>query len=729
MPNRPRILLRMQAPDGFEAVTRELHGFDVVTVRSNSAVLRELRARSFDLIICGVFLGDESAFDLLQAIKSMEGHSSTPFVCFRALRTELARTVNDGLRTTARLLGAAAYIDIEDVDKQPGLLRKTIDQILGRELATPTLQTPSNDATNALPTTIDFQAIFESVPGLYLVLDPELRIVAVSDGYLRATMTQRHKIIGQNIFEVFPDNPDDPAATGVLNLRGSLESVLRNLAPHTMAVQKYDIRRPDSDGGDFEERFWSPVNSPVIGYDGKLKYIIHRVEDVTSFVRLKQQGDAQETATRKLREHADKMEAEVYLRAQQIQERTKELERLNVDLQHARDQAIESLNLKSAFVATISHELRTPLTGLLGYLELALSTGLNADQKELLTIASQSAEALLTIVNDLLDLSKIEAGKAELEMVPFNAMFLVQDVSRLLVATAKKKGLALETQIDQTIPPFVVGDPTRVRQILLNLIGNSIKFTGNGSITVRAAVAEQDASTVVVKFSVSDTGIGIAEEEKRFLFLPFSQVDSSNTRRFGGTGLGLTISKRFVEMMGGQIGCDSAKGKGSTFWFTVPFVKERRDVEPDVIAHAAAGCVLPKGKVVLVVEDSPVIQMLAVKQLINLGLQAHSVSNGLAAVEAVSTFTYDLILMDCHMPEMDGFTATRKIRDFEQSSGRHTPIIAMTAGAMIGDRDKCLTSGMDDYLSKPFTIEQLGTKLESWLGMPVEKFRRAQRRA
>ena len=571
----------------------------------------------------------------------------------------------------------------------------------------------------------DFQEIFESLPSLYLILDPNLVIVAVSDSYLRATMTQRHQIIGRDIFEVFPGNPDDPLADGVVNLRTSLQNVIRNRAPHTMAVQKYDIRRPDSEGGGFEERFWSPINCPVLSKDGSLVCIVHRVEDVTEFVRLKQHGSAQEDATRKLQEHAERMETEIFLRAQEIQERTRELERLNEQWQQARDRAIESSNLKSAFVATISHELRTPLSGLMGFLELALATQLDAEQRQLLTTANESAEALLTIVNDVLDLSKIEAGKTELEIVPFNPIFLVQDVSRLLAASAKKKGLILETRIDQTIPPFVQGDPTRVRQVLLNLIGNSIKFTRQGTVTVCAAVHAQDESTITVKFSVLDTGIGIAEDDKRLLFLPFSQVDSSNTRRFGGTGLGLTISKAFVEMMGGSIYCESTKGKGSSFWFLVPFTKDRSEARSafDATASLGPGCALPRGKVVLVVEDSPVIQMLAVKQLINLGIQAHTVSNGRAAVEAVSTFNYDLILMDCHMPEMDGFKATRIIRNFEQQTVCYTPIIAMTAGAMTGDRDTCLECGMDDYLSKPFTIGQLRDKLESWLAMPVEKLR------
>lgn len=570
---------------------------------------------------------------------------------------------------------------------------------------------------------VDFRAIFESVPALYLVVKPDFTIVAVSDSYLRATMTQRDQIVGRNLFDVFPDNPEDLSATGVSNLRASFHTVIRTHAPHMMPIQKYDVRRPPGDGGRFEERYWSPVNSPVLAKDGRLMYIVHRVEDVTDFVRLQQEGTAQEYASRKLRQHADEMELEIFLRAQELEHRTRELEKMNEDLQRARDQAIESSNLKSAFVATMSHELRTPLTGLIGFVELALRTDLGKEQRELLETASQSAEALLTVVNDILDLSKIEAGKVELETVPFNAIFLVQDVSRLSAAGTKRKNLRLETRVDQGIPPFVIGDPIRLRQVLLNLIGNAIKFTDKGGITVQASIVGSDRDTLTIRFAVTDSGIGISEKEKHLLFLPFSQVDSSNTRRFGGTGLGLTISKRFVEMMGGEIGCDSIKGKGSTFWFTVPFAKEKRHIDAAVLSgDEVTTHALPAGRMILVVEDSPVIRMLAVKQLVNLGLQAHTVSDGHAALEAISTFSYDLILMDCHMPVMDGFEATRAIRQMEKKSKTHTPIVAMTAGAMLGDKEKCLQSGMDDYLSKPFTIEQLRDKLEQWLTMPAHKF-------
>jgi signal transduction histidine kinase/CheY-like chemotaxis protein len=570
---------------------------------------------------------------------------------------------------------------------------------------------------------IDFQRLFESAPGLYLVLRPDLSIAAVSDVYLRATMTQREGILGRDIFDVFPDNPADLTATGVENLRGSLESVLSKRAPHTMAVQKYDIRRPDAEGGGFEERYWSPVNSPVFDAEGRLTYIIHRVEDVTDFVRLTADRQAETKQTSELRLIAEQMELEVFKRSQEIEESRKQLEttnrelaKVNMELQIARDQAIEASNLKSAFVANISHELRTPLTGVIGLNDLLLGTELTPEQQDLASSVRASASALVAIVNDILDLSKIEAGKAELEAVPFNAIFLVQDISRLLAATAKHKGLKVGTFVDQTIPQFVVGDPARLRQILINLIGNSIKFTEKGEVSVKAVVESQDDQTVTILFSVSDTGIGIAPEEHRFLFEPFSQIDNSNTRRYGGTGLGLSISRRFVTMMGGEIGLESSKGEGSTFWFRIPFAKERANTKPRRVipANRAIGG-LTGNERVLVVEDNPFIRLVAVKQLENLGIHSDTANNGHEALEALKRCKYDLILMDCQMPQLDGFETTAAIRSSQSEDGNADIVVAMTASAMVGDWEKCLEAGMDDYLSKPFELEELRAKLVKWL--------------
>lgn len=564
---------------------------------------------------------------------------------------------------------------------------------------------------------INFQALFEATPGLYMAMDTSLRIVACSDAYLSATMTRREDILGKFVFDAFPSNPNDPSNVGKENALVLFASIIQNKVPSSTALQKYDIPRPAALGGGYEVRYWSTVNVPVLNAKNEVAYILMRVEDVTDFVLLKQHHHAQEQHTSELQLCAAQMEGEIYQRTQEIQSQSVELATINQQLSSARDQAIEASNLKSAFVANISHELRTPLTGVLGLTELLLGTVLSSEQLLLAETINESAEALLTIVNDILDISKIEAGKAAVESVPFNLIFLVQDISRLLAEPAQKKSLHLETTIDQSLPQFVIGDPARVRQVLLNLIGNSVKFTEKGQIQVRVKTKSRNDDYITVSFSVTDTGIGIADEKRRFLFVPFSQVDVSNTRKYGGTGLGLSISKSFVDMMGGEIGVESQPNQGSTFWFELPFKIDK---------HAGAQP-LPKsrifepsqpvftGEIILVVEDSPVVQMLVVKQLVNLGLQVHAVSNGYAAMEAVKAMTFDAILMDCQMPELDGFAATRGIRELESNHNKHTTIIAMTAGAMVGDRERCLNEGMDDYISKPFTLQQLCDKLKLWL--------------
>ncbi len=408
---------------------------------------------------------------------------------------------------------------------------------------------------------------------------------------------------------------------------------------------------------------------------------------------------------------------------QRVEERTARLDQANRDLAAARDQAIDASNLKSAFVANISHELRTPLTGILATADLLETTDQTGEQKELTRVLKQSAQALLEIVNDLLDLSQLEAGKLSLENEPFNVIFVVQDSARLLAKAAGEKNLILTTMIDQRIPELVLGDHKRIRQALLNLIGNSIKFTESGTISVEASLEREDETTASIRFGVRDTGIGIAEDQRRFLFQPFSRLDHTSIRKHGGTGLGLSISKQLVEIMGGQIDFQSERNEGSYFWFTVPFGKPAQPAGP---AAAPTGRKRASGKFsgkdvrVLVVEDHDLVRALVIKQLAHLGIEARPASSGQEALAAVRGASFHLILMDCQMPDIDGLEVTRTIRKFEEDLDRHTPIIALTAGAMTGDQEACLAAGMDDYLAKPVDIRQLSQKLDKWLKLPAD---------
>jgi PAS domain S-box-containing protein len=534
--------------------------------------------------------------------------------------------------------------------------------------------------------------------------------------------------------------------------------------------------------------------------------------------------------------------------------RVAERQRASEELATARDAAMESSRLKSDFLATMSHEIRTPMNGVIGLTGLLLSTELDERQRQYAEGVQTAGESLLAIINDILDFSKIEAERLELEVIDFDLVQVVEEASGLVAQSAHRKGLELVTWCAPGLPSDVRGDPARIRQVLLNLASNAVKFTHRGEVVIRAAVTEDAGRHVTVRFEVADTGIGIPETYRDRVFEPFSQADASTTRRFGGTGLGLAISRRLAAAMGGHLDFSSVPGEGSTFWCTVPLERQARlsgeaaplpaaargmqvlvvddndtsrlalrdqlrawgptvDLAPDGPAALAilrgavarghrydvaildagmpgmdgvelarrisadpalavtrlvlltsgpaagwngpgarlaatlakpvrmsqlsealvqAGPVTSAGRApalphtpppetrghVLVVEDNASNQLVAVGMLRLIGFRADVASDGVEALDALGRTDFDAILMDCHMPEMDGFTATREIRRRE-GSGRHTPVIAMTAGATETDRQRCLASGMDDFLSKPVKARELDATLTRWVAGPV----------
>jgi two-component system, sensor histidine kinase and response regulator len=533
--------------------------------------------------------------------------------------------------------------------------------------------------------TPDFRKLFESAPGLYLVLTTDLTIVAVSDAYLRATLTRRQEILGRALFEVFPENPDDRTATGVHNLRASFQRVLRDRISDAMPVLKYDIQRPASEGGGFEERFWSPVNFPVLDDAGEVTHIINRVEDVTESVRLKLQSSEQSRANEELQGRASRVEARfrdllegapdaivIVDRTGQMQIVNSQAEKLfgysradllsqNIELlmparfheKHPghrnhffsnacvrpmgaglelygrrkdgsefpvevslsllktedgtlvsssirdvtdrkrienelreKNLALESANrAKDLFLASMSHEIRTPMNGIVGTLDVLHQSSLLGPQLELVNLIRESADSLLTIIDDILDFSKIEAGRLDIEHLPMSVGQVVEKSCNLVNRLAERKGGTLTVFADPKIPAMVLGDASRLRQILINLINNAIKFSSGrehaGRVSVRAVLVGHQPDSAVVEFRVTDNGIGMDEATLARVFTSFTQADASTTRQYGGTGLGLVICKQLASLMGGDIVVETKVNMGSTFTVRVPF-----DLAPELAGTA-----------------------------------------------------------------------------------------------------------------------------------------------
>ena len=583
----------------------------------------------------------------------------------------------------------------------------------------------------------DFRKLFESAPGLYLVLLPDSKftIVAVSESYLKATMTKRESILGRGLFEVFPDNPDDPSATGVANLRASLNRVVEDHTPNTMAVQKYDIQRPESEGGGFEERYWSPINCPVLDDQGSLIYIIHRVEDVTEFINLKKKGTEQTKLTEELQAKVEKTEAEVFNRAQQIQEANKKLQAANAELEQLYAKVTELDELKTQFFANVSHELRTPLALILGPAEKLLSSSVIASEKHDLEVIVRNARILLKHVNDLLDVAKLEAGRMSPDYSEVDFANLLRLVASNFASLAQEKNISFQV----TSPKQLAGqaDADMIQRVILNLLSNAFKFVPNNG-AIQISVGKTNGR---FKLEVQDNGPGIPSHLRQAVFERFRQVEGGATRKFGGTGLGLAIAKEFVELHNGTIQVTDAPSGGALFVVELPIrapagatvnsshVSDNLETVTQQVIDELRGsprkAELPstsatasKRGLVLVAEDNPDMNRFIVESL-SPEFQVATAFDGKDGLVKTVELKPDLILTDIMMPIMSGDQMVGEIRKLPEFSD--VPIILLTAKADEQLRLQLLQSGAQDYILKPFTVAEVLARVRNLLTMKRAK--------
>ena len=607
---------------------------------------------------------------------------------------------------------------------------------------------------------LDYREIFEQGNVLYLILAPDsprFTILGASDAYLQATRRSREELVGRGIFEAFPENPDDATSKAEGSVRASIEQVLSTQMPHRLPVQKYDVPKPESEGGGYEVKYWSAVHFPVFGKGGELIHIAQRVEDITELAKLQNQGVEQSRMNEELRQRAGQMEMEVLLRAQEVKEANiglveanKELDRRGKELQSLYDKLKELDVLKTQFFANISHEFRTPLALMLGPLEdlLAGRRGvLPLALQDEIEVIQRNATRLLKLVNALLDFSRIEAGRTQVKLEPTDLAQLTAELVSAFRSAVESAGLRLVVETDPLPAPVLV-DRGMWEKIVLNLLSNAFKFTLQGAIAVRLRPVEDR-----IELTVSDTGCGIPQQELPRMFERFHRVEGARGRSFEGTGLGLSLVNEFAKLHGGSVHVASVEGKGSNFTVSIPIQSgqisseqtpsNRSASQPTTGAmsytleamtwigeaeggtNAAGESAVPPAPTadkspvysdatVLVVDDNPDMRRYLTR-IISGYCRVEIATDGEAALVAARATRPDLVLTDVMMPKLDGFGLLRALRADPQT--REIPIVILSARAGEESLLEGIETGADDYLIKPFSARELLARIRTHLNM------------
>jgi len=517
-----------------------------------------------------------------------------------------------------------------------------------------------------------FQSIFNAVPDAMAITNTDREITMCNPSFVNIFGYPLDELLGQKSSMMY-QSEEEFERQGRIRFNMSAEERLR---PY---VARYRRKNGEVFPGETIGASIKDKDGTIIGFLGVIRDITERILAEEALTR------AYETLEERVRD------------------RTVELEKARVEAEAAN-------RSKSEFLANMSHEIRTPMNGVMGMSELLKTTDLTEEQNEYVETIEISAESLLNIVNDILDLSKVEAGRLELRDYRFDLRSLIDTVMKINSLKALDKGIDLRQSIAKNVPDSLVGDPHRLRQVLINLVGNAIKFTHMGTVEIKVESGRQEGNTIIIAFHVIDTGIGIPDEEQGSIFDSFRQADGSISRRYGGTGLGLSITKKIAEAMDAELTLESKVGKGSIFCFSVPLriAQEESPSHKDEDRMPAMAGAFD----ILLAEDNPINQLLVLRILEKHGHRVRTAGNGQEALDLLEGKGFDLILMDVQMPGMDGFEAVRRIREAEKEDGTHMPVIAMTAHAMKEDEDRCLEAGMDGYISKPFSSQELLSKID-----------------